>query len=901
MKVPLWRRRQDEDLNEEVETHLRMAIDDRIARGETPVQATRNARRELGNIQLVHEVTRDTWGWKPIEQLAQDVRYACRMFRRTPGFAIVCLATLALGIGTNTVMFSVVNTLLLRPLPYPDSQQLLLVQTVDGVRRRPWGTSPPDFYSYRTEARALEHLDAFYFRPFNLTGSRDPERIPTLIVSAGFFGALRTPPIVGRGFVPDDERWGSHRVVVLTDGLWKRRFGADPAILGQIITLNSEPYAVVGILPPKFSFIGLDTQLFVPMSFAPGDNLDSHSNYFLSMIGRLKPGVTLVEASTDMNRLCDAIIAAHPENKGTVIDVTSLREALVKDVRQAVLVLLGAVGFVLLISCANLANLLLARAGTRRREIAVRVAIGASRTRLLRQFLTESLLLAILGGALGLGLAFLSIDTLNALSQRVLPRAEDIQVDTSVLLYTFAVATLTGILFGLAPAMHGTAVDLHQGLNDGGHTGESGSRHRLRAGLVIAEVALSLLLLVGAGLMVKSMYRLLNIDPGFDAQGVMTMQINLPAQRYVDQELERRFSPLAYVRSTRFFADTLARVGSVPGVRAAGAINGLPLMGEIWGKNVTFYDRPLPGHIRDLPPIQYRVVAGDYFRALGIQIRSGRAFTEKDTAQAPKVAIVNRELVRRYWNDQDPLGKVISVNPPLRLIPAPALAEARRAGTLPPEPDTMTVVGVAADALYGALASPPLPLVYAPFAQASEGTTNMFLAVRTDDAPLALVSPIREQIRQIDPDLPIASIQSMDARVSASVTQPRMQMIVLGSFATLAVILAAIGIYGVMSYAVTQRTREIGIRMALGAARREVLLLIVRQGLTMVAAGVGLGVAGAVLTTRVLRTLLFGVSATDPSVFLAIVMVLSATASLAVYIPARRATKIDPLVTLRYE
>ena len=901
MKRPLWRRRQVEDLDEEVETHLRMAMDDRIARGETPVEAARNARREFGNMPLVKEVTRDTWGWAPLEQLGRDVRYAWRMLRRAPGFALVSVVTLALGIGANTVMFSVVNTLLLRPLPYPDSQQLVLVETVDAARRRPWATSPPDFYAYRAQTQTLDHLEAFYLRPFNLTGHRDPERIPTMIVSSGFFGALKTPPALGRGFVFDDEQWGSHRVAVLTDGLWKRRFGGDPAILGQSVTLNAEPYVVVGILPPKFSFVGLDAQLFVPMSFAPGDNLNSHNNYFLNMVGRLKAGVTAGQGSTDLNRLSDAIIAEHPENKGSAIDVTSLRDALVKDVRLAVLVLLGAVACVLLISCANLANLLLARSGARRHEIAVRVAIGASRTRLLRQFLAESLLLAILGGGSGLGLAFLSVDTLNLLSQRVLPRAEDIRVDHTVLMFTFALATLTGILFGLAPAVQGSAVDLNEGLKESGRSAESGGRHRLRAALVVAEVALSLMLLVGAGLMVKSVYRLLNVEAGFDAQRVLTMQINLPAQKYIDPELERQFSPSAYVRSTRFFKDVLDRVRPIHGVRAAGAINGLPLMGEIWGKYVTFFDRPLPPDVRGLSPIQYRVVVGDYFRALGIQIRSGRAFTDKDIAQAPKVAIVNRELVRRYWNDQDPLGKVIAVNPPLQLIPAAAIAEARRAGTLQPEPDTFTVVGVAADALYGTLTSPPLPVVYIPFAQGSEGTTNMFLAVRTDDEPLALVSAIREQIRQIDPDQPIASIQPMEARVSASVAQPRLQTTVLGAFAALAVLLATIGIYGVMSYAVTQRTREIGIRMALGAARRDVLRLVLRQGFTMVAIGVGLGLVGALLTTRVLRTLVFGVSTTDPFVFLAIVIVFSGTAGLASYVPARRATSVDPLVTLRYE
>jgi putative ABC transport system permease protein len=812
--------------------------------------------------------------------------------------------TLAIGIGANTVMFSVVNTLLLRPLPYGEPARLLFIQMVATRDRSPQMTAPPDFYTYRTQNRTLDHLDAFYTRPFNLTGAQDPERVPTLIVSSGFFNALGTPPLLGRGFVPDEERWGSHRVAVLSDGLWKRRFGADPAVIGQRITINGEPYVVIGVMPPAFSFLSIDAQMFVPMAFAPGDNLNTHSNYFLRMIGRLKPGVTQEQTAADLNRLSETIIAEQNVNKGMAIDAMPLRDALVKDVRQAVLVLLGAVGCVLLISCANLANLLLARGAVRRREIAVRLAMGATRARLMRQFLTESILLAAVGGAAGLGLAYVSVGALNGLSQRVLPRAEDIHVDPAVLAFTLGVATLTGILFGLAPAVQSVSSEMTDDLKDGTRTASDGrARHRLRAVLVVAEVALSLVLLAGAGLMVKSVYRLLHIDAGFQTDSVLTMQINLPPEKYVDRDLDRQLSPLAYERSVRFFTDVIDRARSVAGVRAAGAINGLPLMGEIWGKNVVFYDRPLPADMNGLSPVQYRVVAGDYFRALGIRIRSGRAFADRDTRQAPKVVIVNRELVRRYWNDQDPVGKILSVNPPLQILPKSVVEEAIRAGRIPPnyEPDRFTVVGVADDVLYGGLSRSALPLVYAPYAQASEGTTNMFLTVLTEGDPMTVVGAIREQIRQVDRDQPVASIQTMSARVSASVSQPRVQMNVLGAFAALAILLAAIGIYGVMSYAVTQRTREIGIRMALGAGRREVLNLVLRQGITMIALGVALGLAGAMLMTRVLRTLLFGVSTTDPSVFAAIVVLLSATAWVATYVPALRATRVDPLVALRDE
>jgi putative ABC transport system permease protein len=895
--------RRDSEFTEELESHLQMHIDDNMRSGMTYEEARRQALIRLGGIEQTREIYRDRLSVPWLETALKDMRFALRLMARSPGFTAVILVTLAIGIGANTAMFSVVNTLLIRPLPYRDSSRLLFIETVDASRRQAGRTAPPDFYEYRAGNRTLEHLDAFYTQSLNLTGGSDPERVSALIVSPGFFTTLGTPPALGRGFVAADEQWGAHRVAILGDGLWRRRFGADPAVVGQRITVNGEPFVVAGVLPPKFMFLGLDSQLFLPMAFAPGDNLNSHSNNFLRMIGRLKPGVTREQASADLNRLSEAIIATRHVNVGTALELSPLRDALVRDVRQAVLVLLGAVGFVLLISCANLANLLLARGGMRRREVAVRLAMGATRGRLLRQFLTESVLLAIAGGVAGLGLAFVSVDALNALSQRVLPRSEDIHIDPTVMAFTFAVALMTGVLFGLAPALQGVAAGITEDLKDGTRASDGRSRHRLRASLIVAEVALSLVLLAGAGLMVKSVYRLLHVDAGFDTEGVVTMFINLPREKYVDLELDRRQSPRAYDRATRFFDDVIGRTRAVPGVRAAGAVNGLPLLGEIWGKNITFYDRPLPPDFASLPPIQYRVVAGDYFHALGIQIRSGRAFTDRDTRDAPKVAIVNRELVRRYWDDRDPIGKVISVNPPLEVLPKSLIDEAIRSGNISPDykPDRYTVVGVVDDVHYGGLSQSPVPLVYTPYAQGSEGTTAMFLTVRADGDPMSVVGAIREQIRQVDRDQPVASIQTMEARVAASVSQPRVQMNVLGAFAGLAILLAAIGIYGVMSYAVTQRTREIGIRMALGAGRREVLRLVLRQGFTMVIAGLAAGLLGAMLLTRVLRTLLFGVSTTDPAVFATIVGLLSVTAWLAAYLPARRATRVDPLVALRNE
>lgn len=894
----------DREFSAELESHLQMHIDDNLRSGMTPEDARRHALIKLGGVEQTRERYRDRQSLPAVETALKDLRFAFRLMRRNPGFTGIILATLAIGIGANAVMFSVVNTVLLRPLPYADPSQLVIVDTVQAADRPLLLTSPPDFYAYRAQNRTLTDLDAFYTRSMNLTGGAEPERMPALVASSSFFASLGARPTLGRGFVLEEEQWGAHRVVVLADGLWRRRFGGDPNIIGQPVTLNGEPSVVIGVLSPAFSFLGLDVQLVVPMAFEPGDNLNSHSNYFLRMLGRLRPGVTREQAAADLNRISETIIAEHAVNEGTSLDVTSLREALVGDVRRAVLVLLGAVGFVLLISCANLANLLLARAVVRQREIAVRLAMGATRARLLRQFLVESLSLSMAGGVLGIGLAYASADALNLLSLSVLPRAEDIRVDPIVLAFTFGVAVITGILLGLTPALHSVAADVVQGLKDSTR-GASDSRghHRLRAALVVAEVALSLVLLVGAGLMVKSMYQLLSVDTGFQADRVLTMQINLPAQKYVDQRLQRQFDPKASVKAVALFDELIDRVRNVPGTQVVGAINGLPLMGEVWGKMVTLFDRPLPSDLKGLSPIQYRVVAGEYFQALGIRVRNGRAFTGKDTLEAPKVAIVNREMVRRHYGEGDAVGKIISVNPPRELLPKSLIEEARLAGTLPDNYETtkFTVVGVVDDVLYGGLNRSALPLVYVPYAQGSEGTTNMFLVVRTASEPLALTGVIRHHVAEIDPDQPVANIQTMDARVSASVAQPRLQMNVLGAFAAVAALLAAVGIYGVMSFAVTQRQKEIGIRLALGAARREVVALILRQGFTMVALGVVLGLMAALLLTQVLQTLLFGVSATDPAVFLLIVVVLSLSAWLATYLPARRAARLEPLVTLRNE
>ncbi|HEY7599343.1 MAG TPA: ABC transporter permease, partial [Candidatus Limnocylindrales bacterium] len=546
----------ERELQEELASHLEMHVDDNLRAGMAPAEARRRALLALGGVEQTRLLYRDQQGLPLLDTLAQDVRLGLRMMRRGPAFAGVAVAVLALGIGANTVMFGVVNALLLRPLPYPDAGRLQRVQTVDS-QLRDGATAVPDFHEDRARNRSFDGLAAYYLGPFDLTGGAEPERVRALIVSSEFLDVLRTPAALGRGFLPGDERWGEHRVALLTDAFWRRRFAADPSIVGRPITHSAEPFSIVGVLPRGFSFLGFDVQALVPMSFAPGDNLNSHNNYFLTMLGRLRRDVAPAAALADLNAISRSIILEHPENQGTQIGMRPLQQALVGGVRPALLVLFGAVGFVLLIACANLANLLLARAAGRRREIALRIALGASRRRLLRQMLTESVLLALAGSALALGLAWLSVRILNSLGQALLPRSGDIRIDGAVLAFTALVAVATGVLFGLAPALRSVDVDPAGALKDGARSTGDPRGRRLRSGLVVAEVALSLVLLIGAGLMTKSLRGLAGVDAGFDARQVLTAQLSLPRQRYVDAELERRFSRLAYASATRFFDEVV--------------------------------------------------------------------------------------------------------------------------------------------------------------------------------------------------------------------------------------------------------------------------------------------------------------------------------------------------------
>jgi putative ABC transport system permease protein len=611
----------------------------------------------------------------------------------------------------------------------------------------------------------------------------------------------------------------------------------------------------------------------------------------MAIVGRMRPTLTQEQARAEASALGARIANDSPESRGLGMRADPLEDWMIAEVRPAILVLLGAVAFVLLIACANLANLFLVRAAARQREIAIRTALGATRGRLLRQLLTESILLSAAGGLIGLVLAFWATEALNGLGQDVLPRMRPVSIDGRVLAFTLGVSLLTGILFGLAPALQGSSIPLRESLAESAPTLHG--RRRLTAALVVAEVALSLILLVGAGLLIKSTYRLLGVEVGFDPRNVLTAEIHLPAEKYTDAKLARAFSSAAYTRAAGFYDQLIAGLRALPGVRAVGAVSGLPLSGDSWGKRIVFYDRPLPATANELPQITNFVVAGDYFRALGIRVR-GRVFTDRDGLDAPRVAIVSQELVRRYWKGEDPIGKVISTNAPRELAPLETIP-------LDYKPDRFTVVGVADDVRTGGLEHSPGPVVYVPFAQGCEGELTLFVTLRAERDPLALMAPLRDEVRRVDPDQSIANISTFESRVSRAAAQPRLQSSLLGFFAAIALLLAAIGIYGVMAVAVVQRTREIGIRMALGAVRRDVLALVVRQGFALAAIGLLVGVAGALALTRVMQSMLFSVSATDPAVFATIVALLAAVALAACYLPARRATGVSPLVALRHE
>jgi putative ABC transport system permease protein len=879
------------ELNDELRAHKELLVEENIRRGLAPDEARRQAMLTLGNASQIQESYRDQAGLPFLEVLLQDLRYAARMLRKSPTFAAIAIITLALGIGANSAIFSVVNGVLLRPLPYEDPAKLMFIFNSAPSHGLPqYGASPPDFRTMREQNHTLAGLSAFFGVSLNLTGTDQPELLAGQVVSADYFTTLGVTPRLGRNFLPNEEQWGSHQVAIVSEDFWRTHLNSDPGALNKALTLNGETYKIIGVMPASF-YMFSPRQVWLPMAWKPKDNSNSHDNYFLNMVGRLKSGVTREQAYSDLNSVMLGIAQQFPENKGVGADLEPLRETWVGDVRPALMVLLGAVGSVLLIACVNLANLMLARSAGRKKEIAIRSALGAGRGRLLRQFITESVLLSLLGGLLGLALAYVFLNLLP-LAKDILPRMQEVRLDTSVLLFTFAVSALTGVLFGLVPALQSSRVGkLNNALKEGGRTSDPAGSNRARTGLVISEVALALVLLIGSGLAIKSFQRLMHVDAGFDPAHVLTFSVNLPQSYHDPQPDPLRIG--APPRVAAFYQDVLARVEQLPGVKAAGATSVLPLQGENWGKFFVPLDRPLPTSIDKIPNVQYRGVAGHFFSATGIRLLKGRLLNEHDQSNSGLSVVVNETLARQYWPGRDPIGKTVLLTPPLNLIP-PA--------ELPPgfHVPQFTVVGVVSDARYGGLDKAPKPAVYASVLQ-HDYSNNPSFTIRADGDPKILAPAIRNVLAQVDKSLPMARILTMEELMSTSVAQPRLEAILLGLFGGLAMVLAAVGIYGVMSYSVTQRTSEIGIRMALGAGRMNVLVMVIAQGLRLAMCGLAIGLVLAFFVTRLMTKVLFGVSPTDPATFIGIAILLAAVALLACYIPARRATKVDPMVALRYE
>jgi putative ABC transport system permease protein len=804
----------------------------------------------------------------------QDLRYAARMLVRAPAFTTIAVLALALGIGANTAIFSVVNKILLQPLPFKNPNELVIIWENATHLGFPKNTpSAANFADWRDQSTLFTGMVAMAPKDFNLTGVGEPERLDGRRVSATLFDLLGVQPRLGRRFLPEEDKPGT-RVVILSSGLWQRRFGGDPKIVGQSVNLNGESYSVVGVMPPGIELPGFDNwkdQLWVPIAFS-SEEAQSRGNHYLEVIARMKPGVTLKQARVEMETIAARLAQQYPEdNKRISTVVNPLHEEVVGDIKPALLVLLGAVGFVLLIACANVANLLLARAAVRQKEIALRLALGASRSRLTRQFLTESVLLALLGGAVGLMFAFAGLRILTVFIPATVSQADSIGIDGKVLLFTALVAVATGLIFGLAPAMQASSFSLNDTLKEGGRDGAGGSKgKRLRSLLVIAEVAVSFVLLIGAGLLISSFFHLQKLDPGFRADHLLTAKIDLPELKYPDRE-----------HRIPFFDDVIRRVSALPGVQSAALAGNLPLTynGDSMYIGVEGIPDPPPDQERD---VIYRAVGPGYFSTMGIQLVKGRDFTEKDNVDTGYAVIVSEKLARHFWPGQDPIGK--------RLKP----------GSTTSDSPWREVIGVVRDVRQNDFVADPKLQMYMSYRQLKFLTPNA-LVVRTSIDPMSLAMPLRNAVWAVDKDQPVSNIRSMDEIVSAAMARQRFSTMLLGVFAGLALVLAAVGIYGVMSYSVAQRTREIGIRLALGAQRTDVLKMTMGQGLRLVSFGVGLGLIAAFMLTRVMASLLFGVSATDPITFVAISFILMIVAILASYIPALRATRVDPMVALHYQ
>ncbi len=868
------------DLSAEIQQHLDEKIDELVATGMSRKEATVAARRAFGNAALIENDGREVWRWPSMEDFLLDIRFAARMLRKNPGFTGVAVLTLALGIGANTALFSVIDAVLLRSLPFHDPGRLVAVHSVDLKDANQGGEiSYPAFLDWRSRTHSFEAMSVWSTMGFTYTGGDQPESIPGAMVSANLFSMLGVSPAVGPGFTLDEDNPGSDQLaVILSYEFWQSHFGSDPSVLGRALTLDNQKFNVVGVMPPHFQFpvrrervelwITIVRDLQGKSAMAAQRDVS-----YLQVIARLKPGVEIPQAQSDVLLVQDQLNRQYPETRPRGATINSESDQITGAMRPVLLILLGAVGFVLLIACANVASLLLARSTVRQREFTVRAALGASRWTIVRQLLTESLLLAAAGGVLGLLLAYWATGALVAMAPQGLARTSEIALDFRVLGFAFLVAIVTGVLFGLAPAIQASRFDLNRvlGANGRGSSAERGGV-RLRSVLVASQLAIAFVLLTGAGLLLRSLNRLQHVDPGFRADHVLTFLLDVPSERH--PRAQRAIFVQQLLRATR----------ALPGVKSASAVFGLPLSetqsvftaAEIEG-------HPVPRSQR--PRVAFRIIESDYFHTMGIPLLQGRTFTARDEQGGPPLAIINETFARQIFKGENPLGR--------RIKPSISFGDSDEA-------PLREIVGVTADVKSGSIGGKTLPEVYAPQTP-TDFIGEMTIVVRTRNDPESLLPAMRSLVSSMDKDLPLRQVKTLDQYVRGSISAPRFDALLLGIFAALAFVLTTIGLYGVISYSVVQRTREMGIRIALGAQRGSISRMVVREGALLTLTGIGAGVLLSLFAMQLIRGLLFGIGATDPATFVAVPVLLLAVALMASYVPARRATRVDPIVALRCE
>ena len=877
------RSRQEHEMDDELHSHIERYTDDLVRSGVPRLEAERRAKVEFGGLEARKEECREARGLMWLEELRQDLRYATRLLRKNPGFTAVAVATLALGIGANTAIFSVTNAVLLRSLPFLDPDHLVILEESQG---RGGGISVtwPNFLDWREQSRSFEAMAAIDTASYDLTGVEKPTILRGAKVSAPFFSLIGAKPALGRTFTDADDKPGANAVVVLGYSAWRNQFGSDAGMIGKPVILSGERFEVVGVLGPGVEYYTKPMDVYVPVGLSASNPawMDRSRHFSLRVLARLRPGVSITAARAEMATISKRLELAYPKtNTGLGASITPVTERRLGDLRPALYTLLAAVGLVLLIACANVTNLMLTRQASRQREIAIRAAMGAGRRRVLRQLLTESVLLSFLGGAAGLLLAYWGIPALIHFAPQDIPRLAETRVDSGVILFTFAASVLAGILFGIGPALQASKLDLSGALKESGRGSMSGpARQRLRSGLFVAEVALALVLVIGAGLLIRSLLEAVGVKPGFNPANVLAVRVTLLNSKYRPAtEGPARSGDPEDAQRQAFFRNALERLRAMPGVRAAGAVYCPPLGGDCLDYFYSAADRPAPGP-SETPISLFNAAAPGYFRAMEIPLIEGRDFTDSDVRGSKPVVIINQNVARRWWPHESPLGKQIRYG------------KAEEHGLL------YEIVGVVGNVKQMGLDEEQAPEIFMPTAQSSLGGQVLMVRAASDPAGLAAAA-VREMLA-IDKDASVR-VQTMTQSIAETLARRKFSTLLLAIFGGAALLLALIGVYGVTAYGVSQRTHEIGIRKALGAQASDVLYMVVRQGLLLTLAGVVIGLVGALAVTRLMQSLLFGVRPADPLTFAVVPILVAAVASLAAYVPARRAAKVDPMIALRYE